>query len=96
MAEPQPPPDPDTFPHRLLWVGDTIVLITDLGEKEDRRPLGKSSTLQAAYLRWKHLRDVHGTSHANVFLWGILTGMQVSVIGEWEHLIHRGWSDPEA
>jgi hypothetical protein len=95
MAEPQPPPDPNTFPHRLLWVGDTIVLITDLGEKEDRRPLGKSSTLQAAYLRWKHLRDVHGPVHANVFLWGLLTGMQVSLITEMDQLIHRERVDPD-
>jgi hypothetical protein len=88
--------DPNMYPHTLEWVGSHIFLVTTIGGIEQRRDLGTSSILQAAYQRWKHLKTDHSRTEANCFLWGLMTGLQASLMAEIDSIIHPGSQHPKA
>jgi hypothetical protein len=76
--------NPEDYPHRLAWEEDHVYLVTRDGVGQDeRRDLGASSAVKDAYTRWHHLRQEHGQEEANIFLWGVMTGMSIAI---WEEI----------
>jgi hypothetical protein len=86
----------DLYPHTLEWIGSHIFLVSTLGGVEQRHDLGTSSILQTAYQRWKHLRTEHSQHEANCFLWGLMTGLQASLLAEIDKYIHPVSPPPKA
>lgn len=77
--------NPDDYPHKLAWEGNHVYLVT----RDERRDLGTSSAVQDAYIRWNHLRKDHSQSDANMFLWGVMTGMSIALWKEIDQLVKR-------
>jgi hypothetical protein len=79
--------NPEDYPHTLEWQGRNVFLISQTEMGQERRNLGSSSGIQDAYRRWKHMLDAHGREPANIFLWGVLTGMSVALWTEIDAIV---------
>jgi hypothetical protein len=75
--------NPEDYPHTMIWEGDHVFLVSKLDGNVTLRDLGKGSAIKDGYRRWKHLLDDHSRSEANIFMWGLVTGMGVAL---WEEI----------
>lgn len=71
--------DPGKYPHTLELRDEHIWLVSALDPPHER-DLGRSPEILTAYLRWQHMLTDHSRNEANIFLWGLVTGMQVSLM----------------